>query len=197
MLQISQRPLRATAADAALFVDRASELEQLVRSIRHGFNSLVLGERGAGKTSLLHQLERQLAEGATASRFVEASGARTVLELVDLVHQAVHGRRRNQTDRLLASLEDSDGIAEDVRRLAPPDGERLVVLVDGIALPDVVHQLFGRLRDEVWELPLTWVVAGNRAERTRYLEPPADSFFDAVIELGDLDEDQAADLLRK
>ena len=45
MLQISQRPLQATAADAALFVNRAAELEKLSRAVRHRFNSLVLGER--------------------------------------------------------------------------------------------------------------------------------------------------------
>ncbi|MGI8633308.1 MAG: AAA family ATPase [Solirubrobacterales bacterium] len=197
MLQISQRPLQPTAADATLFVDRASELERLARSVRHRFNSLVLGERGSGKTSLLRRLQGQLADQGVASRFVEASGATTVEELVDLIYEAVHGRRRDPTERLLASLEGGAGIGDDLRRLTPRDAGQLVMFLDSINHPELVQHLFGRLRDDVWQLPFTWVVAGNRSERGRYLEPPADSFFDAVVDIGELDEEHAADLLRR
>jgi len=197
MLQISQRPLQATAADAELFVDRAPELEKLSRAVRHGFNSLVLGERGVGKTSLLRHFERQLTEADVDCRFVEASGATTVPELIELVHEAVHGRRRDPTDRIMASLDGREGVVDDLRLLAPADEGRVVLLLDSIGSPDVVQHLFGRLRDEIWQLPLLWVVAGNRPDRSRYLEPPADSFFDAVIDVGELDEAHAADLLRR
>jgi len=197
MLQISQRPLQPTAADATLFVDRASELERLARSVGHRFNSLVLGERGSGKTSLLRRLQGQLTDQGVPSRFVEASGATTVEDLIDLLYEAVHSRRRDPTERLLASLDGMTGIADDLRRLAPPDHRQLVMFLDSINHPDLVQHLFGRLRDDVWQLPFTWVVAGNRAERGRYLEPPADSFFDAVVDIGELDEEHAADLLRR
>lgn len=187
----------ATAADAQLFVDRAGELEKLSRAVRHGFNSLVLGERGVGKTTLLRRFEHQLLTDNVECRFVEASGATTVPELIDILHEAVHGRRRDPTDRIMASLDGREGVADDLRLLAPTEGSRIVVLLDSIGSPEVVQHLFGRLRDEVWQLPLLWVAAGNRHERSRYLEPPADSFFDAVIDVGELDEADAADLLRR
>lgn len=196
MLQISQRPLQATLVDGSLFVDRASELEKLDRAVRHGFNVMVLGDRGSGKTSLLRQFERHLIEGEIVGYFVEASAAGTVAELVDLVYAETHGRRRDSTERLLASLDDRDDITEQLRLLTPPDGEQGVVILDSIRSPELVQHLFGRLRDDVWRQPITWIVSGQTAERGRYLEPPADSFFDAVIEVGDLDEEAAAELGR-
>ena len=197
MLQISQRPLQGTSVDAALFVDRTAELETLLRSVGLGFNSLVLADRGSGKTSLLRQLERQLVDAGSETRFVEASGAGSVEDLIALMHLAIHGRRRDATEKLLASIDGEEGIAADVARLAPSDGQQLVVIVDSVSGPEIVHGLFGRLRDEVWQLPITWIVSGNRSDRTRYLEAPADSFFDAVVELGELSVEEATELLRR
>ena len=197
MLQISQRPLHGTAVDAALFVNRTAELETLVRSVRLGFNALVLGDRGSGKTSLLRQLERQLADAGEETRFVEASGAGSVEDLVALTYLAIHGRRRDPTEKLLASIGGEEGIATDVAGLRPPDGQQVVVLIDSVARPEIVQGLFGRLRDEVWQLPITWIVSGYRSARSRYLEAPADSFFDAVVELGELTVDDATELLRR
>lgn len=197
MLPLSQRPLTASAADAELFVDRDAELGKLSRAVRHGFNTLVLGERGVGKTSLLRRFEQQLGAEGIECRFVEASGAATVVELVDLVYEAVHGRRRDPTERLGTSPDGRDAVVDDLRLLAPEDGRRVVILLDGITSPELVQHLFGRWRDEVWQLPLLWVVAGNRPDRSRYLEPPADSFFDVIVDVGELDEDDAVDLLRR
>lgn len=197
MVQVSQRPLQATAADSELFIDRAVELEKLSRTVRHGFNSLVLGDRGVGKTSLLRRFERQLIENDIKCRFVEASGATTVPELLDAVHEAVHGPRRDLTDRLLPSPDARGGTLEDLRDLAPGDGERIVILLDSISHPELIQHLFGRMRDDVWQLPLLWVVTGHRPDRSHYLEPPADSFFDAVIDVSELDESHAAELLRR
>lgn len=197
MLQISQRPLQGTAVDAALFVDRTPELDTLVRSVELGFNSLVLADRGSGKTSLLRQLERRLVDAGSKTRFVEASSAGSVEDLLALVHLAIHGRRRDATEKLLASIAGEEGISADVARLRPPDGQPVVVIVDSVSRPEIVQGLFGRLRDEVWQLPFTWIVSGNRSDRSRYLEAPADSFFDAVVEVGELSVEEATELLRR
>lgn len=196
MLQISQRPLQATAADAELFVDRERECGKLERAVRLQLNALVLGERGSGKTSLLHHLERKLRDDGADVRFVEASSADTVEDLVDLLHTAVRGRPRDPMDKAVATLAGERGTPASLRRLGEASGKvPLVLLIDSLVKPQVVHGLFGQQRDELWQLPFRWVVAGNEADRNRYLEPPADSFFDVIVELNELSVDDAADLL--
>ena len=53
-----------------------------------------------------------------------------------------------------------------------------MVLVDG-ADEEQIRVLFGRYRDSLWDLPLTWVVAGRRSAPP----PPADAFFDRILKL--------------
>lgn len=72
---------------------------------------------------------------------------------------------------------------------------RLTVLVDGTVKPELVHGLFGLHRDEVWQLPLRWVIAGRLASRDQYLRPPADVFFDTEVVLESLTSDQARRLV--
>ncbi|MXZ54237.1 MAG: hypothetical protein F4Z34_13745 [Acidimicrobiaceae bacterium] len=72
------------------------------------------------------------------------------------------------------------------------DGPLHVVLVDDVDRKHC-HELFGRLRDGLWELPIQWVVAGTSAS----LDPPADTFFDAVVELPPFDQDGLRDLLER
>jgi hypothetical protein len=70
-----------------------------------------------------------------------------------------------------------------------------VILVDDLQANPIGQTLFGRLRDEVWQLPVTWVVAVTPSEAGSLLQPPADAFFDARIELQPLDEDQRKRML--
>jgi hypothetical protein len=82
-------------------------------------------------------------------------------------------------------------------------GERLAafdrpvcLMIDGIT-PTVAHGVFGSLRNELWALPgAAWVVSGDSAAATLYLEPPADAFFERTLELGPLTDADAMKLLR-
>lgn len=188
MLQLSQRPLTASAADAALFVDRSSELQRLGRAVDLGLNSLVIGDRGSGRTSLLHRFGRSLAE-------------RDAVAYVDGNRLAVP---RADADDLFHAVVDAVAARGSVLEPEPPSpigSERLavlprdtIVLVDDID-PDIAQDAFGRHRDELWQLPITWVVTGATNVRSRLLAPPADAFFDNVVELGELSEQAALELL--
>jgi biotin operon repressor len=69
-----------------------------------------------------------------------------------------------------------------------------VLLIDGLTASPLAATLFGRLRDEVLALPLTWVVAVRDADEGTILRPPADTFFARVIRLGPLTPEDAYSL---
>jgi len=60
--EFSNRPLFATQSDAELFVDREKEIELILRSIAHHYNVIILGKRGSGRTSLLHQIYYRISQ---------------------------------------------------------------------------------------------------------------------------------------
>jgi DNA-binding transcriptional ArsR family regulator len=64
-----------------------------------------------------------------------------------------------------------------------------IVLLDGLEAT-LRHELFGRQRDELWEIPIRWVISGRSA-----LAPPADTFFEAVVTLDHLDPASMRELL--
>lgn len=201
MLQLSQRPLAPTDADAELFVGRDDEMAKLLRSVELQFNTLLLGARGSGRTSLLRQLEYRLRETATV-HYVRGAAAATVDQLVEAVRDAVHGPR---VVNPLAPFDPAAGIRP--RAVPSPNAKlrslgsgiegRPVLLVDEIEDPELAYRLFGRLRDEVWELPFVWIISGDSEARSTYLRPPADAFYDVVVDLGELTQSAARELVKR
>lgn len=213
MPDLSGRGLRSTKRDRALFVDRRGELEAARRSLEHQANVLLLGARGSGKTSFLHYLRSLLErDGPTQVVLVDGRMAGSANEFLALLRDELSASQRvplrevvpaasslgapefvlrpqpAQTQSLLAELE--------ALRQALPEG-RPTVLVDELPLPAVARTIFGRLRDELWELPLTWLVAAGERDRMAYLEPPADAFFGRVITLEPFGEEESLALLRR
>ena len=207
MLLLSQRPLTASDADNRLFANRSDELKRVCRALDLGLNVYVWGARGTGRTSLLHQVQRLRPD----SRYVRLEGYKNLTERLDEVERVLSGKRRLQRQQRVsrpslldpfASTRDYElrtvTVAEDpVRRLrtvagVDSGGPRPVVLVDDLSRSDL-HEMFGRLRDNMWELPIQWVVTGE----TAHLSPPADTFFDLSVELPPLDQVGLAELLQR
>jgi hypothetical protein len=85
-----------------------------------------------------------------------------------------------------------------LERIAPlRDVGDAVVLLDGLASGDITHTLFGRLRDELWRLPLTWVVSADPRQLSLFRTPPADAFFETVVALPPLALSEQLDVLRR
>lgn len=210
------QPLAQSRADQRRFVDRTRETDAIIRAVAASQPVLVLGERGSGRTSLLNHVAWLLARQKEPLESVIVTG-----EVANNPSQLL-GVLVARVQRLAEPTGSRARWIEDLQALSLPDGpfgqvaqpailmelidlladrlaglERPVCLmVDGIA-PTVAHGVFGSLRNELWALPeAAWIVAGDSAAETLYLEPPADAFFEHTVRLGPLTDADAAKLLR-
>ncbi len=199
MLLLGQRPLTASDADSELFADRNTELQRVCRALDLGLNVYIHGPPGSGRTSFLRQVERH----ASAAKYVRLQGAHTFDERLEQFERvitdssALPRERRNPLADALGQFASTQYkvVADPLRYLKAalrsyPEPSGHLLLVDDLD-KDGCHEFFGKLRDDLWELPIRWVVSGSSA----HLEPPADTFFDAVIELEPFDLDGLQDLV--
>lgn len=193
-MTLSNRPLGP--GDEALFVGRTAELHRVVSGARDGFNELVLGESGSGKTSLLNQARARLdALSGVRTRLVDGGLARDPAGFLDLVGAAVGARfdpRAEEPDEV-GLLRKVQRLAEPLRQLAK-GGARVVLLVDGVDDAAIVSDVFGRLRERLWELPAGWVVALDTRHRQAAVGLTG-RFFDEVVALEPLTVAHAKALL--
>ena len=150
------------------------------------FNVLIVGEQGSGRTTLLRQVARELRERRVQAQWIDAATALTTPALVELV-----------TARLLNGTGQAagDGWALQWLLSAPPDELPRVFRRRPSPVAAVSYGLFGTLRDELWQLPVRWVVTCTDRDRGT-LPPPADAFFDVVVSLPPLQEKEARALVR-
>lgn len=187
--QFRSRPLTATARDRRLWVKPKTIVERAVRSIELGFNTVVVGERGAGVTTLLIQLAAGLEDsgrGVTRAWAGEADDAAALLDVI-----------ANVLERLEEPTDSSD-LRAAVARLQRAASERpgTLVVVDDVMGPPG-HNVFGRMRDELWALELQWLIGTDTDQAPVLLTPPADSFFEATLHLEPLAMEQVDKLLRR
>ena len=193
-MQISGRPLLDNTADQALFVGRDDILTRVDGSLRNGLNCLVVGDPGGGKTSLVRALmfRTQETNRPLQVSYVRANGARTAGDLLAAVLAAlrVEGTGPRPAIELLDVLAGAVVTADDSAH-----GNRVIVAED--VSGDAGAELFGALRDEVWQVQAQWLVTTSTAQAPSLLRPPADVFFETRGELGPLPLEQAVELLRR
>lgn len=194
-LVLQARPLYDNAADEKLFV-APPEWDPAMRAISRQLNVIMVGDRGIGKTSFLRQLQQTLRRGGQHPVFVDAAAVQTPLDLALRLRDGILGRpglsaRGSEAWNLAVTELTGDpepptagasrAFYEVLQSLdeAPPS----VILVDCSSSPDAVYGVFGRMRDTLWQLRHTWVLAIDDDDRATALRPPADAFFDVVITL--------------
>ncbi len=196
---LTARPLFPTLADARYFV-----WTEAARGLRDalllGRNTLLLGARGSGRTSLLHMVEHSLRETeARPVAFASLAAATDPADAILTLHRAAVDAEwvaplDDDATRALADRDEPFAPTAVLRRLryCPP---RSILLVDDVGAR-IGAALFGRLRDELWQLPPKWAVAPIADEAGPLLTPPADAFFERRIEIGSLTPDLAYQMLR-
>jgi hypothetical protein len=203
---ISGRPLLDNVMDAALFVGREPELTAMAAAIQADLNVALVGDAGIGKTSVLRTLAYRLRSSApdTDLRYVRVEGTTSRAELIGQVAAEVIGRAYEPTtsidDTLQALRRYRQELTANYRARPRADGTeaavlRVVIVVDDLGA-SAGQELFGRLRDELWTLGYRWLVALRSSERAA-LSPPADAFFERVIDLGPLDNADAIELIER
>lgn len=186
-----------------------------MRGLRDSQSVLLLGAPGSGRTSVLNHVALLLASDPKPgdSIVVGAEVARDAAQMLGVLvarlqRLAEPSSPRGRWLQELQALALPDGpfgeVAEPAILMELVDllGDRLATLERGVCLmidgisPTVAHAVFGSLRNELWALDgATWVVAGDLADGPLYREPPADAFFARTVELGPLDDADAAKLL--
>jgi len=216
--ELSGRPLRDTRRDRALFVDREQTIEVAEKTLLNGGNVLLVGSRGSGKSSLLRMVSHNLGTAESRRLIVDGRAAASTLDFLTLLRDQLGAWAKVPLGQAAATLataavgmleapqvvlrpspSDTQNLLGELRGFARslPDEGETIVLVDEMPSPESAHTLFGRLRDELWELPLVWLVAVDARDVGLYREPPADAFWQRVVTIPDLDPDAATELLRR
>lgn len=183
-MRLRSRGLLVGGVDEFLYVSRERIESALLRPMLSGGNVLILGPIGAGKTTTLRKLETDLRDRDRNVVFVNAALADSPIWLLRLI-----GRQLDL--RVDASLPILDAI--NLLRDAPPTS----VLVDGPLPPEAARVLFGQFRDELWALEHQWAVTSTPRAATPLRVPPADAFWDSVVNLPELDDEEIWALARR
>lgn len=206
-MELSGRPLVDTAVDSRLYAPRR-EHAVLRKSAEQRLNVLLTGTRGSGKTTLLRQVLLNLRNEGDAAVFVDGKLATDAFSFLQLIRfqlgeapnlpQALR-ERYAQIFSPRPGLGEAGDLLDLIDSMKSPGEERewTTLLIDGLPSPEVAHSLFGRLRDELWQLPFNWIVAVDERERAALMQPPADAFFDRQIDLSPMSHNEQVGLLER
>lgn len=208
---LSQRPLTASDVDASLAIDRSGLIEQVTGALRRGRNTLVLGESGSGRTSLLQMCAAKLRAFGYQVAIVDAEPWETCRELVKAIESALGQDRREQSfTYTVGPYRSTFHSAQPVEHTVPRQlnetdlqtlgalakrGKHWVVILDNL-FGEFGHDLFGRFRDVVWPMAITWVAAVDSNDGA-VLRPPADVFWEKQVSLGPLAESDVRKIIAR
>lgn len=188
-MRFRDRPLLLDGIDAALYLDRPELESKLVETLWSERNVLLLGEPGSGKSTLLRKAASLLESRGRAAVLVNGALAQEATGLLELVDDALPPSEARGAPQRAAS----SGLLNAARRMrrASP----VAILLDNLVDGEIGYDVFGRLRDELWELRHPWAVAVRPRDSGALRTPPANAFWSSVVEIPPLGYDQIERLL--
>lgn len=179
-MNLSTAPLLATERARELFVE-PNGFSTVFAFCRSGRNVLVIAERGGGKTSLLHALELRLSarpDGARNVAYVDLSAAEDSSGALSQIFASLEGASGSPFDEVALALAGRTLLQRRLERLeaATPT----LILGDGLA-GTVAYDLFGKLRDRLWDTGHQFVFATDANQALEYTRPPADAFWEQTV----------------
>ncbi len=184
---IRQAPLLDRDRDSSLFV-APDGYDRVSWAVGEGLNTLILGGRGQGKTSALRQLALWLRRNRPdrSATFLDLAAARSLDAALRLLVSAAAEAlgqllefapplpRPNETEA-------ERGVRVSLDRLAT--FAPCTFFLDNVHAGEVGFPMFGVMRDRLWETPHHWVLSGDLWDRRWLLRPPADAFWEEVVDL--------------
>jgi energy-coupling factor transporter ATP-binding protein EcfA2 len=184
---LQARPLYDNSTDSELFVT-PPVWNQVVQGIDRRLNVLIEGPRGSGKTTLMRQIQLVMRNQGDAVAFVDATAVDDLVDLTARIHRVVGGVE-------VSTADPSGKVAALLQAIGTQPAT--TILLDASGSAKAVYDLFGRMRDELWQQEHRWVVAIDEKDRSTVLRPPADAFFDLVVGLEPWPTNDLADLLAR
>ena len=198
-MALRSRPLLVDGVDAKRYVARPRLERALENAVAGGQNTLLIGAPGSGKTTLLRKLAADVRAEHRPVAWVNPALADDGVALLGLIAHAIEhaGDVRVPASRPTVP-EDATGPLRLLGALERiPRRPPTVVLVDGIIEQDAAYDVLRRLRDQLWELPHTWVLATTPERAATVRAAPADAFWSAIVEIPPLTADEIDELLRR
>lgn len=202
-MKFRSRPLFVSGVDADLYVRRPRLEDALLHNARLDRNILVSGVSGSGKTTLLRDLEVKLREQEGIVAWVNPALAGDAADLLELAADAVaratqRGARSSALQKPTIFEGDPEGPTRLLRALdLIPGSPKVTIIIDGIVDVDVAYDVFGRLRDQLWLLEHQWILSTTPERAAGIRTPPADAFWDAIVEVGPMEQDEVREMIER
>lgn len=194
--KLDNRPLLGTV-DRGLFVV-PTIMPEVRDAVDRRLNTLIMGPAGSGKTTLLRFLETEVNARDLPPVYVDLGPAQSAEEALLIIADAL-GHPWGLADTVRSGFTPKTSTTASLLRLVRHLGgaSPALIIIDSPPGDGGSHTLFGRLRDELWQLPHRWVVAARTGLRDELTRPPANAFFDVQLKLAPLTADQQRDFLAR
>lgn len=172
-------------ADLELLPSQAAVWAGLGRAVDAGLHTMLVGDVGSGRTSLLFRLEADRDEVA----YVPCRDVDGLSALTARIVEHVTGRPWSLTPRSELAHVEAMVDALDAH------GPAVVALDDLDVRPELARRLLGAYRDQVSEAGVTWVTSATPALAASLDASPAGDLFGARVALAPLGRDEVERLV--